>query len=100
MATADEEAMKGHRGGFGEEEVACPVGTVSVGGEGHGRGFRVSAHYEGRVRGKWESAPGGQGGGRERSGGGPRPALECTFPLSFPFGGLSRRLLLLSFVFP
>jgi hypothetical protein len=64
-----------------------PVGTVSVGGEGHGRRFGVFAHHEGGVRGSRESAPRGQGGGRERRGGGPRPALECTFPLSFPSGG-------------
>ena len=33
MATADEEAMKRDRGGFGVEEAASPVGEVSVGGE-------------------------------------------------------------------
>ena len=80
MATADEEAMEGDRGGFEVEEAASPVGEVSVGGEGHGRRFGVFAHHEGRVRGKWESAPGRYGGGGERRGGGPRPALECIFP--------------------
>ena len=63
MATADEEAMERDRGGFGVEEAASPVGEVSVGREGHGRRIRVFAHHEGRVRGKWESAPGGQRGG-------------------------------------
>ena len=37
MATADEEAMERDRGGFRVEEATNPVGTVSVGGEGHGR---------------------------------------------------------------
>jgi hypothetical protein len=37
MATADEEAMEGGRGGFGVEEATGPVGAVSVGGEGRGR---------------------------------------------------------------
>ena len=39
MATADEEAMEGHRGGLEVEETMSPVGQVSVGGEGHGCGF-------------------------------------------------------------
>ena len=85
--------MEGHRGGFRVEEVVSPVGTIPVGGEGHGRGARVFAHHEGRVRGKRKSVPGGQ-----RRGGGSRPALECTFPLSFPSGGLARRLLLSFFL--
>ena len=63
MATADKEAMGGDWGGFGGEGAASPVSEVSVGGEGHGRCVRVFAHHEGRVRGKWESATGGQGGG-------------------------------------
>ena len=87
MASADEEAMEGDRGGFEVEEAASPVGEVFVGGEGHGRRLRVSTHHESGVQRHWESAPRGQEGGRERRGGGPRPALECTFPWSFPSGG-------------
>ena len=88
MATADEETMEGDRGGFGVEGAAGPVGTVLVGGEGYGRRAGVFAHHEGRVRGRRESALGGQGGG-ERRGGGPRPALESTLPsfLSFFLAG-------------
>ena len=51
MATADEEAMEGCRGGFGVDEATGPVGTVSVGGEGHGRRFVFFARHESRVRG-------------------------------------------------
>ena len=83
METADEEAMGGYRGGLEVEEAADPVGTVSVGGEGYGRGFGIFAHHEGGMRRNGESAPRGQGGGGEWRGGGPRPALECTFCLSF-----------------
>ena len=49
MATADEEAVEGYRGGFEVEEAASPVGQVSVGGEGYGRCFGVPAHHEGGV---------------------------------------------------
>ena len=86
MATANEEAMEGHRGGVGVEEATSPVGQISVGGEGYGCGVRVPAYHEGGMQRPRESAPRGQGGG-ERRGGGPRPALECTFPWSFPSGG-------------
>ena len=88
MATTDEEAMEGCGGGLGVEETKGPVGTISVGEEGHGSGSRVSAHHKGGVQGFRESAPGGQGGGGERRGGGSRPALVCTSPWSFLFGGL------------
>ena len=100
MATADEEAMEGHRGGLEVEAAKGPVGTISVGGEGHGCGVRVFAHHEGGMRWFRESAPGGQGGGGERRGGGPGPALECTFLVFFPFGGFQAGRLLLSFVVP
>ena len=82
LATADEEAMEGHRGGLRVEETADPVGSVFVGKEGYGRGARVFAHDEGGMRGSQESTSRGGGGG-ERGGGGPRPALDCTFRLSF-----------------
>ena len=59
MATADEEAMEGHRGGLEMGAAKGPVGTLSVGGEGHGGGSRVSTHHEGRVQGFRESAPRG-----------------------------------------
>ena len=59
MATADEEAMEGHRGGLGMGAAKGPVGTIPVGGEGHGGGSRVFAHHEGGVQGFRESAPGG-----------------------------------------
>ena len=78
IATADEEAMEGCRGGLKVEEAASPVGEVSVGGEGHGRRTRVSTHHKGGVQRHGESAPGGQGGGREGRGGGPKHALDCT----------------------
>ena len=89
MATADEEAMEGDRGGFGVVGAASPFGAVSVGEEGHGRRFGIFAHHEGRVRGSRESAPRGQGRGQWRRGGGPRPALESTLPsfLSFFLAG-------------
>ena len=87
MATADEEAMERDRGGFEVEGAASPVGSVSVRGEGHGRRVGVFTHHESGVRGSRESAPREQGGGRERRGGGPRPALECIFPWFFPSGG-------------
>ena len=64
MATGDEEAMEGGRGGFGMEEATGPVGAVSVGREGRGRRSGVFAHHEGGVRGSREGAPGGQGGGQ------------------------------------
>ena len=57
VATADEEAMEKSRGGFGVEEATGPVGTVSVGGEGHGRRFGVSTHHECGVRWSRESVP-------------------------------------------
>ena len=88
MAAADEEAMEGYRGGLEMEVAQDPVGSISVGGEGHGCGFGVSAHHEGGVQREWESASRGQEGGRERRGGGPRPALVCTFPWSLLSGGL------------
>ena len=99
VATADEEAMERDRGGVEVEEAASPVGEVSVGGEGHGRRFRVFTHHESGVQRYWESAPKGQGGGRERRGGGPRPALECIFFLGLFLLAVMRRRLLLSFVF-
>ena len=83
MATADEEAMEGYRGGPEMEVAKVPVGTVSVGGEGHGCCFGVSTHHKGGMRRLRESTTRGQGGGRERRGGGPRPAPECTFHLFF-----------------
>ena len=89
MATADEEVIERGQGGFRVEESKGLVGAVSVGSEGRGCCFGVFAHHESGVRRNRENAPGGQRGGGERRGGGPRPALECTFPLSFPFGGLS-----------
>ena len=85
MATADEEDMEGGRGGFEVEEAASPVGKVSVGGDGHGRRFRVFTHHESGVQRHREGAPRGQGGGGERRGGGHRPALECTFSFVFFF---------------
>ena len=91
MATADEEAMEGHRGGLEMGATEGPVGTISVGGEGHGRGSRVSAHHEGGVQGFRESAPRGQGGGGERRGGGSRPALDCALSLVFSSRRFFRR---------
>ena len=76
MATADEEAMEGYQGGPEMEETTGPVGSVPVGGEGYGCRFGISAHHKGRMRGLRESAPRGEGGGREWRGGGARPALE------------------------
>ena len=73
MATAEEEALESGRGGLGVEESKGPVGTVSVGGEGHRRCFGVFAHHEGGMRGNRESAPGGQGGGEEGEEAGPGP---------------------------
>ena len=64
MATADEEAMEGGRGGFGVEEATGPIGAVSVGGEGREPHSGIFAHHEGGVRGSRESAPRGQGGGQ------------------------------------
>ena len=49
------------------------------------RCFGVSANHEGGMRWPKESAPRGKGGGGERRGGGPRPALECTLSFFFPF---------------
>ena len=49
MATADEEAMEGYRGGPEVEETTGTVGEVPVGGEGHGRCVRVSTHHESGV---------------------------------------------------
>ena len=57
MATADEEAMEGCRGSPEVEVAENPVGTISVGGEGHGCGVRVFAHHEGGVHRRRESAP-------------------------------------------
>ena len=73
MATADEEAMEGRRGGPEVEVADSPVGTISVGGEGHRCGTRVSAHHKSGVRQHRESAP--RGYGEEESGeeGGPGP---------------------------
>ena len=86
MATADEEAIEGHPGGLRVEEAEDPVRPLPVGKEGYGRGAGVFAHYESGMRGRQESTSREDGGG-ERKGGWPRPALECTFRLSFPFGG-------------
>ena len=61
--------------------------------------FGVPAHPKGGMQRPRESAPRGQGGGGERRGGGPRPALECIFPWSFLLADLWRGLLLF-FVFP
>ena len=77
--------MEGYRGGLEVEAAESPVGTLSVGGEGHGCGSRVSAHHEGGMQRYRESAPGGQGGGGERRGGGTRPALDCILSLVFSF---------------
>ena len=98
MATADEEAMEGHRGGLEMGVAQDPVGPIPVVGECHGCRFGVSAHHESGVRGSRESAPRGQGGGRGRREGGPRPALECTFLLSFLFGGQGGVFFLLFFL--
>ena len=91
-------------GSPGMEGAKDPVGSVSVGSEGRGCCFGVPAHHEGGVQRPRESAPRGQGGGGERRGGGPRPALECIFSLVFfLFGGLveaTSSFLCLSFVFP
>ena len=59
MATADEEAMEGHRGGLEVGAAKSPVGTISGGGEGHGGGLRVPAHHKSGMRWLRESAPGG-----------------------------------------
>ena len=59
MATADEEAMEGHRGDPEMGVAQDPVGSESVGGEGHGGVFGVSAHHEGGMRWPRESAPRG-----------------------------------------
>ena len=59
MATADEEAMEGHRGGLEMGVVQDPVGSISVGGEGHGCGFGVSAHHKSGMRWPRESGPRG-----------------------------------------
>ena len=45
LATADEEAMEGYRGGLRVEEAADPVGSLPVRKEGYGRGDGVFAHY-------------------------------------------------------
>ena len=87
--------MERYQGGIRVEEAADPVGAISVGKEG---GARVFTHYEGRMRGSQESTSRGEGGG-ERRGGGPGPALEYTFRLSFLWR-LARRVSFLSFVFP
>ena len=85
VATADEEAMEGHRGALRAGEAKGPVGTASMGHEGHERHPGVPTHDEGRVRGHRENALGGQRGGRERRGGGAqaRPRLYLPFPFSF-----------------
>ena len=59
VETTDKEAMERCRGDLRVGEAKNPVGTVSVGWEGHGRRAGVPAHDEGRVRGCWESAPRG-----------------------------------------
>ena len=59
MATADEEAMEGRRGGLEVGAAESPVGTISMRGEGHGCGVRVFAHHEGGMRWFRESAPRG-----------------------------------------
>ena len=73
MATADEEAMEGCRGGFEVEGATSPVGTVSVGGEGHGRRVGVFAHHKGGGVGVGRVPP--EDRGEEESGeeGGPGP---------------------------
>ena len=86
MATTDEEAMEGCGGGLQMGEAESPIGAVSVGQEGGGCRVGAFAHDEGRVHGHWESGPRGQGGGHGGRGGGPRPALDCTFSLFFLCG--------------
>ena len=61
MATADEEAMEGCRGGLQVGEAKSPFGTVSMGYKSRGLRPGVPAHGEGRVRGHSESAPRGWG---------------------------------------
>ena len=73
MATADEEAIEGDRGGLGVEDAKGPISTASVGGEGRGCRVGVFAHHEGGVRRSRESAPGGQGEDEEGEEGGPGP---------------------------
>ena len=87
LATTDKEAVEGHRGGLEMEAAHDPVGSIPVGGEGYRRRFGVSAHHESGMRWHRESAPRGEGGGGERRGEGPRPALECTLSFVFSFGG-------------
>ena len=100
VATADEEAVEGHRRSLKVEKAADPVASLPVGKEGYGRGVRVFTHYEGGMRGSQESASRGDGGGEWR-GGGPWPALECTFRLSFLLAGGETGFLsfLLSFLY-
>ena len=59
MATADEEAVEGHRGGLEMEVAQDPVGSVSVGGKGYGCRLGVSAHHEGGMRWHRARAPRG-----------------------------------------
>ena len=64
-------------------EAKGPVGTASVGHEGHERRPGVPAQDEGRVRGHRESAPGRTGA--ERRGAQARPRLYLFLCLSFVF---------------
>ena len=72
-ATADEETLERRRGGPEVEEAASPVGTVSVGGEGHECCFGIFAHNEGGVRRSRENAPEDRGEDEEGEEGGPGP---------------------------
>ena len=92
MASADEEAMEGVGEALGRKRPRAPsvrylweVKAADAVG--------VFAHHEGGVRRNRVTAPGGQGGGRGRREGGPRPALECTLLLSFFSWRMGKRFL-------
>ena len=57
MATADEEAMEGHREGLEMEAAKGPVSTISVGWESYGCSAGVSAHHEGGMQRFRERVP-------------------------------------------
>ena len=59
LATADEEAVEGCRGGPGVGQAESPVGETLVEGEGNGRGFGILAHHEGGVRRHRKHSPRG-----------------------------------------